>query len=104
MTKARKGEREAKIATLGRVLQRGATAAQSQEATWEELKDLIGLRTRTAEAETRRRYAADRVLTSDQAMMLVGSLIAAAREVLIDMPDRFRLINDRVVQLLGPEK
>jgi hypothetical protein len=104
LSAARKADREAKLADLGNVLRAGADAAKSQEATWEELKDLIGLRSRVADSEIRRRYAADRVLTADQAMMYVSALIEAARSVLADQPDRFKTLNARVLTLLPPAR
>jgi hypothetical protein len=95
-------EREAGLAELREMLVSGRESARVEESVWSELSALIDQKTRTAKAEWRRTAELGGVVTVEQAMVFVKSLLAAARECVTDQ-GTLRRLNARVLDLLPPE-
>jgi hypothetical protein len=83
------------------VVRSGADAARAQARTWRELMETIALKTRTAQAETKRLHDARAFVTVEHALLLVGAMVEAARDVVKD-EDVLRRLQQRLVVLLPP--
>ena len=87
------GDMEAERATLdemGNLIQRG----MADDAAWGEAMRLIDQRRRLVESERKRRVELQQVLTADQAMVMVTTLIDAVRRNVKDQKTLSAISND----------
>jgi hypothetical protein len=84
-----KEARAAALDELAQVVREGASAGKSQERVWQELRELVQERTRTAAAETKRVLDTDGMVAVDQVQAMLRHLSLAVRDCVRD-PELFR--------------
>jgi hypothetical protein len=80
LASAKDDDRAGALSVLGSLLRGGASAARTQAATWDELRQLLQEKCRLATAEARRLGDLQQNLTQQQALTLVQYIVEAVRQ------------------------
>jgi hypothetical protein len=100
--KAKGRDRAAAMSRLGEVLRKGADADQVERQVWSELRKLIQEKTRTTAAEWKRVLDLSGVMTAQDALYFVESVLNTLRECI---PDRQTLqrVQTRLLEYMPKE-
>ncbi len=95
-------ETENALRRMEELIQVGCGAVRIQREVWEEVREVTQEKTKTAAAEWKRLHELQAVLTVEQAMLLVHTIMAAAKEIVTDRAQLQKLY-ERTAILLPPE-
>src|SRR5262249_20133008 len=77
-------DKDKALAALEQVVRQGADAARAQQATWNQLYDLIDRKSRTVAAESKRLHELSQYVTVEQAVFVLNGVLGAVRQHVTD--------------------